>query len=279
LDVAEIQGLYADLDAGDFPGGSDEIDCHLSEIIPSPTLIADSGSGRHAYWLFRLPAALETGEPGAAASRRAEVREALTALADALGVPPERNTVHDLARVLRLPGTLNVKAKYGQPLPCLVLAAEPQRRYDPSAFAALIAQARRRWPEAGAEDGEGQAVEFAQGSPWYAAGADELLAGLRLPPSTLGRLRAGAPEGGRSEADLRAAMALLASGASPERIRAIFACPELGVGAKYREKAVQHGAREADRYLARTIGRAQGFLTARNPAGGGRAEGRTCGGT
>lgn len=265
--VAEVQGLYADLDAEHFPGGTVEIDSRLSSFPLAPTIVVGSGSGRHAYWLFHLPAPIlpdprytpEAAQPGYAETRRDEVRLALWALADALGVPREKNAVHDLARVLRVPGTTNVKVKYERPLPCEVLEAHPERRYDPWAFGELAFAAQGRWEH----HGSGRDVRFGNGSRWAGLSLSELLGGLRLGPRTLQLIYKGAPQGtDLSSACQTVITALVFAGCGPELIRAVFEQPEAGIGLKYHKEMARGNA---EHWLAHSIAHAQAYIQAHNP--------------
>lgn len=239
--VRQVQLLYADLDAGDFPGGAEEIDAHLSGFTPAPSAVVASGGGRHAYWF--LDRALDAA-PG---DGHRQVQDALWGVAHGLGVPPARNTVHDLARVLRVPGTLNVKPEYPPPgAPCEVVLWEPSRRYPPAAFRECAVRGRARAGRAGggASGGQGRDPE-----------PEAVLARLSPPPGILELIRAGTPVGQRSEADQKVIVCLLARGATREEIRAVFRNPAWSVGAKYREKG-----RDGDRYLLRSMANAEAWL-------------------
>lgn len=240
--VQQVQLLYADLDAGHFSGGTGEIDGRLAGFNPAPSAVVNSGGGRHAYWL--LDRALK-----ASPKQHHEVQNALWGVADALGVPPAKNTVHDLARVLRVPGTVNIKPEYGPGgAPCEVVLWEPERRYPPSVFHEF---ALRAW-----------GLRARPGSKIPAFGAsrpdpEAVLARLDLPGSILSLIRGGAPRGARSEADQKVITCLLARGATPDEIRAVFANAAWKIGAKYRGKGS-----DGDRYLARSVANARAWLEA-----------------
>ncbi|MDI3316570.1 MAG: DNA-primase RepB domain-containing protein [Bacillota bacterium] len=268
-DVAAATCLFADLDAKDFPGGAVEIDRNLAEVAEkglAPTAVVASGGGRHAYWLLRRPVPL--GAPDD--PQRGRVRAALWALGAELGLSPGANVVHDLARVLRLPGTLNIKAKYGTPAPARILALDPSRVYRPADFADVIRRHPMPVPAADAA-GRRVGVRFTR-PPRADVPLDTLLAGLHLPEWALELIRRPIPRGLRSEPAFRAVRILLRSGADPDLIRDVFACPESGgVGDAYRERQAR---RDGDRWLARTIARAMASLES---DAGGRAGGRRAG--
>jgi len=241
--VRQVQLLYVDLDADHFPGGAGEIDARLAAFNPPPSAVVASGGGRHAYWLLDRVLGAEPGDG------HRQVQDCLWGVADALGVPREKNTVHDLGRVLRVPGTLNVKPCYPPPgALCEVLVWEPSRRYPPAAFREFALRGRSRPARAGEAGAAGQGRE---------PDPEAVLARLQLPPSILQLIREGAPVGQRSEADQRVITCLLARGATHEEIRAVFRNPAWGIGAKYREKG-----RDGDRYLLRSIANARAWLRA-----------------
>jgi hypothetical protein len=240
--VRQVQLLYADLDADHFPDGTGEIDACLAAFSPPPSVVVASGGGRHAYWLLSRPLDAPPGDA------HRQVQDVLWAIADALGVPRAKNAVHDLARVLRVPGTLNVKPCYPPPgALCEVLVWEPSRRYPPSAFREFAARGRSRPGRAG---GKGEGVRFAGGR----VDPEAVLARLRPPPAILKLIHEGAPVGQRSEADQKVITWLLKAGASPDEIRAVFANPRWRIGDKYREPE------SGDRYLRLSIGNALSWL-------------------
>lgn len=239
--VRQVQLLYCDLDADHFAGGAGEVDSRLATFAPAPSIVVASGGGRHAYWLLSHPLDAPPGDA------HRQVQDALWCVADALGVPQAKNSVHDLARVLRVPGTLNIKPCYAPPgALCEVLVWEPSRRYPPSAFREFAARGKSRPGRAGEGSVPGQGRE---------PDPEAVLARLNPPPAILELIRTGAPVGQRSEADQRVITCLLARGASREEIRAVFRNPAWGIGAKYREKG-----RDGDRYLLRSIANAEAWL-------------------
>lgn len=131
-DVTMIPGLWVELDLRDdtHPGNPTTID-ELVDLVQAwplpPSIIVRSGHGIHAYWLFKEPWDI-TGERDRAADllQRFQAMHRQTAAAQGWKV----DSTHDLARVLRLPGTMNYKA---EPVPVATLAAGPER-YNPDDF-------------------------------------------------------------------------------------------------------------------------------------------------
>ncbi|MDI3297571.1 MAG: hypothetical protein QJR08_00195 [Bacillota bacterium] len=253
-DAALATCLFADLDSKDFAGGVDEIDRQLAGLAErglAPTAVVASGGGRHAYWLLERPVPL--GAPDD--PRRDRVRAALWALGAELGLAPAANVTHDLARVLRLPGTLNVKARYGRPVMARILSLDPSRIYRPQDFTDVI----RCHPMPAS--GRAADVHFTR-APMAGVPLSRLLSGLQLTDEIRDLIRRGVrrDEGDRSAASQRAITALLAAGADPDRIRDVFACTEAGIGEKFRER------RDGDRWLAHSISRAKAWLRSEGSA-------------
>lgn len=130
-DVTSIPALWADLDAKDF----DEDDIEhgkrlaretLRSKLPAefqPSILVDSGRGFHPYWLLHNLLILEEQ------ALRQRVKMIMAGLGDLLN----GDYVHDLGRVLRLPGTLNIKDP-AQPRLCTIEKSDYARRFEISAF-------------------------------------------------------------------------------------------------------------------------------------------------
>lgn len=106
--VTKVRALYVEFDKGQQPPET----WHLP-----PSLVVQSKNGLHVYWLLN---------PGATV---AQCREGLARLIARYGSDPK---IKDASRVLRLPGTLHVKADKGQqPVPFAVkLLRADGHRYD-----------------------------------------------------------------------------------------------------------------------------------------------------
>ena len=99
-----LPGLWADVDTGEhgFESKGDALDWLVNSSIQEPSIVVDSGSGYHAYWLFSEMMSIE--DKLAAQLPAAWIRYLQTKC------PCHLDTVGDLARVLRVPGTKNWKA-------------------------------------------------------------------------------------------------------------------------------------------------------------------------
>jgi len=110
-DTATSAGaVWADFDD---TGDAAEVMARIrSAGLPNPSIIVSSGHGIHAYWLL------------AKRARPGEVVPVLKALAAALD---SDSSVCDAARIMRLPGSLNLK--YSPAVPCSIRSLSPLR-YD-----------------------------------------------------------------------------------------------------------------------------------------------------
>lgn len=101
-DVGALRAIYADLDP---KGGADEFEAERARLRAiadgmcagpcPPSIVTDSGSGFHLFWL------LQEAQGAAAASRAEAVGKAI---ADRLG----GDSVWNIDRIMRLPGTVNL---------------------------------------------------------------------------------------------------------------------------------------------------------------------------
>jgi len=113
--------VWADIDFKDYKGGEGEARKKIKDFPLKVSLAVHSGNGFHLYWVMREPWDLSVDE------ERRKLKAINRAVAKAVG----GDHVHDLARVLRVPGTLNVKvAPY---VPCRVLVSRDDR-YNPADF-------------------------------------------------------------------------------------------------------------------------------------------------
>lgn len=110
-DVLCINCLFSEFDSKDFDGELSNIRDHVKGLQFQPQVIVCSGGGYHCYWFIKEPLYLdginahEPGEDGYISGTQA-------AWVRMTGGDPGAK---DLARVLRLPGTLN--SKYDPPRP------------------------------------------------------------------------------------------------------------------------------------------------------------------
>lgn len=91
--LSQGQALWADMDWRDYEGGQEEARGLIEQCPFPPTAVVLSGHGYHCYWALSEPQ-----EP-------ADVQAGCSALERVL----RSDSVHDAARVMRLPGTWNCK--------------------------------------------------------------------------------------------------------------------------------------------------------------------------
>lgn len=130
--VIAIAGLWLDIDVDGGPenktGGVPTLDAalDLAAAIATPTIIVGSGYGIHGWYLLRQPWRFTSrAEQQQAATMAAQWYELHRARVRARGWHLDH--AHDLARLLRLPGTYNTKG--GQRAPVQVLHHDGHR-YD-----------------------------------------------------------------------------------------------------------------------------------------------------
>lgn len=144
-DIAVVRSLWLDLDHC----RPDAALVRVGEAgLPPPSLVVDSGNGTHLYWRLAVPVT----------SGVARVQGVIKGLAAQVG----GDHTQDLARCLRLPGTLNRKdERCGRvPAPCTVHTARPDR-YPLALFEPLAVEVVR--PEAVPAAGPGAVPAAGQG--------------------------------------------------------------------------------------------------------------------
>jgi hypothetical protein len=121
---ASVPALFVDLDFKRFATEADAR-ATLTQFPFPPSLVVHTGGGLHAYWC--LAPAINARDP--------RIVPALKALARLLGGDPSAT---DVARCLRVPGTLNFKPEYGEPRPVVLEACHSDRRYPVDALLAAL---------------------------------------------------------------------------------------------------------------------------------------------
>ncbi len=145
-----LTAIWVDLDVagaghkrGDLPPNRDAVLSLTAAVPHRPSCIVRTGGGFHLYWFLREPWVLETDAERASA--KALVRKLQWAFQREAAVHGwSVDGTSDLARVLRLPGTLNHKTVPPRPAEVELLVPSPDRRYDPSDFDDLEPAPERR---------------------------------------------------------------------------------------------------------------------------------------
>jgi len=116
-DIEIVRSLWADID----DTKPDEALFRIDEVgLPRPSIAVNSGHGTHVYWL--LAEAVRVID--------AAVRDRVEGIMKRLREPIRADATQDLSRVLRLPGTWNVKdARNGAPRAPVVLVELNEHRY------------------------------------------------------------------------------------------------------------------------------------------------------
>jgi hypothetical protein len=116
-DVSRIVAVIADIDAKNV----DDPNEALCDYGLTPSAIIQSGGGVHAYWFLESP--------------RADSDDFVKARQEFLRLG-KSDAVHDAARILRVPGTVNTK--YGAPRPVTLSDLRPSLRYPRDVFGKLL---------------------------------------------------------------------------------------------------------------------------------------------
>lgn len=121
--VAGIPGLWLDVDVNGGPNGKTQAAADKAQAmeiacaIAVPTVIVDSGYGLHAWYLLDTGPWFFRGDRQRAADLSERWHEAHRREAGKVGAGIDH--AHDLARLLRLPGTINAKGDQRAPVEVL----------------------------------------------------------------------------------------------------------------------------------------------------------------
>jgi hypothetical protein len=106
-EIAAVNCLFGEFDAKDFGGSKEAAWAHIEGLPALPSVIIDSGGGYHCYWLLDEPYLLTTDQ---------ERQHAKDVQARWVAFVQSDDDSKDLARVLRIPGTLNYKYDPARPI-------------------------------------------------------------------------------------------------------------------------------------------------------------------
>lgn len=151
-EITGITALWADLDLRSEAHGNKPLPATIPEalsVIPAtmpPTIVISTGNGAHAWWLLKEPYIFDTDEERKdTASLVARWHTLLRLNAASRGWTFDR--LSDLARVLRLPGTKNLKDPVN-PKAVVVHSFDDSRRYNLSEFEEFLDEASIPDPDA-----------------------------------------------------------------------------------------------------------------------------------
>ncbi len=119
-DIAMLPAIWLDID-----------DCSQSAydrllgMDMYPNIIVHSGGGFHAYWLLKYPVTTDSEKAWF------EIERTMHGMILAFGGQADRVT-RDITRILRTPGFVNIKAKYGdnKPVARVVFSDDSRYRFD-----------------------------------------------------------------------------------------------------------------------------------------------------
>lgn len=131
-DTKEPQGnnvLWADMDDKGYPRGAEQIEEMIQALTVPPTMIVQSGHGKHLYWALDQAVHPE------------DARNLSKALQWQLGA----DAVHNPNRIMRIPGLANMKDP-NNPKPVQIVHYDPAVVYDPGDMAERVDSILARLP-------------------------------------------------------------------------------------------------------------------------------------
>lgn len=135
IDIASPAGAHK-ADADSLPPDVDAAFALIDSIagLPVPTMVVDSGYGLHLYWVLTAPLSADAG---------AQLVERLQRVAQAAATAKgyHLDSTHDIARVLRVPGTRNRKISGAVREVQVLLDDGPE--HDAAAFDAIVTRAEQ----------------------------------------------------------------------------------------------------------------------------------------
>lgn len=121
-DIKQVLTLWVDVDCKSEEEKKSRIN-KLNKFKYPPSIIIDSGHGLHAYWLLDQPFFVEDEK------KKNKVKGILKGLSIYLNA----DKCFDLARILRIPNTFNLKDP-ANPIPVKILQIDPDKKYDLAKF-------------------------------------------------------------------------------------------------------------------------------------------------
>jgi hypothetical protein len=254
--VSRAGACWADIDAKLWAGAPQPKQSALQAIEAfslRPTVVVDSGGGFQLYWSLDPPVVVRE------LYQRNVIVSVNAALARSLCGPHRTpDHVHDVARVLRLPGSLNHKLEYVTPRPVSVVWCEPHQRYD---LDELLNSLRDQWPWSLASASAPARNLTRQAQP---VGSPTALSSTLSPQRPLPSFRArtqtllhstGADNyQSASEGDAAAAAALIGEGCSTAEALRVLVTSERG------RDALERKGRHGEAYWQRTVDRAASYV-------------------
>ena len=129
--VSRVITLFSDYDYQKMGQSRDEALEYLLSLPSPPTMIIDSGGGLQPYWLLV--------DPVTSTEDKALAEKIMSAMCEWW----ETDKVKDYSRILRVPGTLNVKPEYETPRECFIVQSDNGARYCLDELEAMIPEEYR----------------------------------------------------------------------------------------------------------------------------------------
>jgi hypothetical protein len=253
-DVLGIPGLWVELDLKhavhtkvNLPDTIDEALSLVHEALPlGPSIIIRSGYGLHVYWLFRELWIFEDAEDRQAAYHLLHrLQSTIQGVAKLHGW--EVDSTFDLARVLRIPGTLNRKVA-DDPQLVTIIEADPDRRYNPSDFSEYLIEV----DETTSQQTTGEA--YAGDLPLVELHTLKIPTWLKTLIRYAEDVNAGKPYPSRSEALFDAVQGLIKAGVDDQTTMSLLLDSRHAISEKPREKGRTWLAGELARARAKLNG-------------------------
>lgn len=232
--LSAVNCLFAEYDRKDYPEGALP---HIIALPLQPSVLIESSPGSyHAYWLLADTFRLDTP---------ADLERAKAAQAGWVNAVGGDKGAKDLTRVLRIPGTLNVKPKYAPDFPTVkVIYAHFDRLYTFEQLEAIALPALTEAEQA-------RAARARSGQPAHVVDFGEQMDPPDLAdlPPDLADLLNNPRADDRSRHDYRVCCRLISLGYSDGQVKAIYDHCPVGQQGKYSERGLD--------YLVRTLSRAR----------------------
>jgi len=231
-DIRDIVCLWLDIDGKNFHEGKPEAEKKVLEFQMKPNIIIDSGHGYHCYWILQEPIINRTED------QSKEVKRVLSGLATALGADKQ---AFNFDRVMRLPGTLNIK-DFENPQPCFVVQTNSEHFHSLPDFNAFL-DYRYEEPEKDLDvDFKGKTLIISDKGPLNAVkDVKKLKVTGRIERMIItGELQKGpGSDPTRSGRDMAIITALVAEGYDYATAKSVFFNPYLPCSDRIREKGEQ----------------------------------------
>lgn len=228
-DIVDIVALWLDVDTKNYEGRKEEALAAIKRFPLKPNIIADSGNGYHVYWVLETPIIDRDDE------QTKRLTQVLAGLLKALKADAQ---ARNFDRVLRLPGTMNVKNP-DDPKPCVIVQIDESRFYTLEDFADYRDTAYEEPEEVPSDtDFEGEEV-LVNRTDKKMAGA--MVANLRVKKNIRKMILTGelktspGSDHTRSGRDMSIITALVAAGYNAATIRSVCQNPLLGCSDRFIE--------------------------------------------